>query len=124
VNLAVLIVHRAVRELQQLVGESCRIHGRNLDPALFVFGAFNHFKHLLPLERLVELMSENPRKRFGITADPGFTVFETATEYEVNPDDFLSKGKSSPFTGTKLFGTCLLTVYGGKAVYCDKKLSI
>ena len=79
---------------------------------------------ILPLERLVKLMSDNPRERFKITTDPGFTVFDTACEYEVNPEDFLSKGKATPFEGMKLYGKCLLTVYGGKAVYKDKKLSI
>ena len=75
----------------------------------------------ISLERLVELMSVRPRERFGITADPGFTVFEVENEYEINPEDFLSKGRSTPFTGVRVFGKCLLTVYGGKAAYVDIK---
>ena len=35
-------------------------------------------------------MSVKPRERFGITADPGFTVFEVGSEYEIDPDEFLS----------------------------------
>ena len=73
----------------------------------------------ISLERLCELLSKNPRERFGITADPGFTVFEVGTEYEIDPCDFKSKGKSSPFTGEKVYGRCLLTVHNGKAVYSD-----
>ena len=73
----------------------------------------------LTLERLCELLSKNPRERFGITSDAGFTVFEVSEEYEIDPDDFLSKGKSSPFTGERVYGKCLLTVYDGKTVYSN-----
>ncbi|MBQ8688837.1 MAG: dihydroorotase [Clostridia bacterium] len=76
---------------------------------------------IISLERLTELMSVNPRKRFGITEDPGFTVFEVEDEYEINPEDFLSKGRSTPFSGVRVFGKCLVTVYGGRTVYTDKK---
>ena len=75
----------------------------------------------LTLERLVELMSVIPRKRFGINSDAGFTVFDLNEEYSIDPSEFLSKGKSTPFEGAKVFGKCLLTVYEGKIVYCDIK---
>ena len=73
----------------------------------------------LTLEHLVELMSVIPRKRFGIESDVGFTVFDLNEEYSINPYEFLSKGKSTPFEGERVFGKCLLTVYNGKIVYCD-----
>ena len=73
----------------------------------------------LTLERLCELLSKKPRERFGITSDPGFTVFDISEEYEISPDDFLSKGKSSPFTGERVYGKCLLTTYDGKTVYSN-----
>jgi dihydroorotase len=73
----------------------------------------------LSLERLVELMSIAPRKRFGINNDVGFTVFDLNEEYSINPSEFLSKGKSTPFEGERVFGKCLLTVYDGKIVYCN-----
>ena len=74
---------------------------------------------ILPLAELCKLLSENPRKRFNITADPGFTVFEVGHEYEIDPDDFLSMGKATPFKGKRVFGKCLLTVYNGEAVYAN-----
>lgn len=73
----------------------------------------------LTLERLVELMSVTPRRRFGINSDAGFTVFDLNEEYSIDTSEFLSKGKSTPFEGAKVFGKCLLTVYEGKIVYCD-----
>ena len=67
------------------------------------------------------LMSENPRKRFSIDTDTGYTVFSCEKEYAVNPSDFSSKGRSTPFEGKRVYGECLLTVYDGKAVYVKEK---
>ncbi len=72
---------------------------------------------LMPLEELISLLADKPRERFGITGDRGFTVFDLGCEYDINPDEFLSKGKSTPFKGARVAGRCLATVYGGKAAY-------
>ncbi len=77
---------------------------------------------VITLEKLIALMSENPRKRFGI---PGglengfFTVFDASAVYEIDPDEFLSMGKSTPFTGWEVSGRCRLTVCRGKVVFSD-----
>ena len=71
----------------------------------------------MSLTDLVKLMSDNPRERFGISSDCGFTVFDIGEEYTINPDEFLSKGRATPFKDARVFGKCLLTVYDGKAVY-------
>ena len=78
----------------------------------------------ITLERLVLLMSKNPRARFNIDSDVGFTVFDLSDSYEIDPEEFLTKGRSTPFKGERVFGRCLITVFGGKAVYTDKKLMI
>ena len=78
---------------------------------------------IITLPRLVELMSVNPRVRFGIDTDVGFTVFELAEEYTLDPAQFHSKGRATPFEGTRLFGKCLATVYDGKALYIDPSLA-
>jgi len=75
---------------------------------------------ILKLEELIKLMSENPRRRFGLTGDPGFTVFELSEEYEINPDEFLSMGRATPFEGWRVRGRCLATVLDGKAVYVNE----
>ena len=74
----------------------------------------------LSLERLVELMSINPRKRFGLPESQDFTVWDLSKEYTINPDDFLSKGRATPFTGWKVFGENQLTIVGGKIVWQKK----
>ncbi|MBR6025881.1 MAG: amidohydrolase family protein, partial [Firmicutes bacterium] len=72
---------------------------------------------VINLDRLLVMMTTAPRKRFGITADPGITVWNLEEEYAINPDDFLSMGRATPFVGRKVFGRCMATVYDGKAVY-------
>ncbi len=74
-------------------------------------------KGVITLEKLINLLCINPRKRFGITSDPGFTVWDTEKEFTVDPNEFLSKGKATPFEGEKLYGECVLTVLNGKTVY-------
>ena len=72
---------------------------------------------VITLEKLIALLSTNPRKRFGIPANGDYTVWNLSREFTVDPSEFLSKGKATPFTGWKLKGECLLTVCDGKAVY-------
>lgn len=77
-------------------------------------------KGIITLEKLVEVMAINPRKRFGIK-DSGITVFDLDREYEINPDDFKSMGKSSPFTGTKVYGKCMATIKDSRIVWREEK---
>ena len=77
---------------------------------------------IITLEKLVEVMSEKPRERFKITADPGFTVFDLGDEYKIDPEEFLSMGRATPFAGVTVKGRCLATVYDGEIRYVDKKL--
>ena len=72
---------------------------------------------ILSLERLVELMAVNPRNRFKIPMGNDFTVWNLNKEITVDPADFLSRGKATPFAGWKLQGECVLTVCDGKVVY-------
>ena len=71
----------------------------------------------LTLERLIGLISENPRKRFGLPLGDDFTVWDLDEEFTVDPEQFLSMGRATPFAGWKLNGTCVLTVCQGKVVY-------
>ena len=72
---------------------------------------------ILTLERLVELMAINPRKRFGIPFGNDFSVWNLEESFEVDPEEFLSMGRATPLTGMKLFGRNLLTVRDGQVVY-------
>ncbi len=74
----------------------------------------------LSLDQLVILLSDNPRKRFGIQSEPGRSIWNLEEEYIIDPDDFLSKGKATPFKGWKVFGRCIETTYNGNTVYAFK----
>ena len=71
----------------------------------------------MTLERLVDLMCLNPRRRFGITSDVGFTVWNVEEEYSIDPEEFATLGRATPFEGRRVFGENLLTVYNGSVVY-------
>ncbi len=83
---------------------------------------------IITLEKLISLLSTNPNKRFEFNKEiknnavADITVFDLDEEYEIKTEDFLSKGKSSPFTGQKVFGKCLLTMHNGNIVWQDKHL--
>lgn len=75
---------------------------------------------IIPLERLIQLISENPRRRFNIpAAEDSFSVWDLNKEYTINSANFLSMGKSTPFDGMKVTGKCVMTVYGGKIVWLE-----
>ena len=78
---------------------------------------------IITLEKLVEIMSLKPRQRFGVTADPGFTVFDIGSEYTIDPEEFYSMGKATPFRDMKVYGRCLLTFCNGKTVFADRKIN-
>ena len=72
---------------------------------------------IISLEKLAELLSVNPRRRFNIPLGEDFTVWDLQEEFTVDPEKFLSMGKATPFTGWNLTGVCVMTVCDGKIVY-------
>ena len=74
-------------------------------------------KGVLTLEALVALLSSRPRERFGLPRGDDWSLWDLESEYTIDPADFLSKGKASPFTGRRVFGKCLQTVFEGHTVY-------
>ena len=79
---------------------------------------------VLTLERLTELMSCAPARRFklpggeikaGSLAD--LAVFDTDTEYTIDPAEFASMGRATPFEGWRVKGKCLMTVCAGRTVW-------
>ena len=72
---------------------------------------------ILPLEKLIDLLANNPRKRFGIPLGEDYTVWDLEKMFAVDPEEFLSMGKATPFAGMKAYGKCLFNVAGGKTVW-------
>ena len=82
--------------------------------------------NIITLEKLVELLSINANKRFNIGSPnkigkkADLTVIDLNDRYVVNPDDFLSMGKSTPFEGAEVYGKCKMTICNGNIVWEDK----
>ena len=72
---------------------------------------------ILSLEKLIDLLVKNPRERFGIPMGLDFSVWDLEEGYTVDPADFLSMGKATPFEGWQVQGRCVATVCDGKLVY-------
>jgi len=107
--------------------------GRGLDKSLMgVVGIETVFpllytylveKGVLTMDKLMDLMCYAPSRRFGIPAGiqvgqkANLAVWDLDSSYTIDPADFLSKGKASPFTGWTAKGKCLLTVANGQVAY-------
>lgn len=79
---------------------------------------------ILSLEKVLELMCYNPRKRFGLAMpdmDTDYAVWDLETEYSIDSESFISMGKATPFDGWKVYGRCLKTVVGGTTVWDIKE---
>lgn len=59
---------------------------------------------VISLDRLVELMSTNARRIMRMGEPTEFINVDVETEWTINPSDFLSMGKATPFEGWKV--TC------------------
>jgi len=75
----------------------------------------------MTMERLVELMSLAPAKRFGLEqkVEEDFCVFDLACEYPIDPAEFRSMGRATPFAGWNVYGRSRLTVCGKNIIYSD-----
>ena len=107
--------HSAEEKGKGLEGSSFGIVG--LETALPVLYTKLVKTGILTLERLMELMVVNPRERFGIPLGLDFSVWDLEETFTVDPRDFLSMGRATPFEGMELCGVNYLTVHGGKIVY-------
>lgn len=84
-------------------------------------------KGVITIEKLIQLMSENPRRIFrlggamqeGERAD--IAVFDTTKPYTIDTNDFLSMGKATPFEGEEVYGRCMLTLFDGEVVWKENK---
>ena len=75
---------------------------------------------IMTMERLMEVMVDAPRKRFGLELGSEFSIWDLEKEYEVDPADFVSLGKATPFTGWKVNGECVATVCDSRIVWRKK----
>ena len=77
---------------------------------------------VITMERLMELLVYKPRERFNIPlGKEDYSIWDLEAETVIDPKDFLSKGKATPFAGWKVNGICRKTVMNGITVYEEGK---
>ncbi|MGG5253015.1 dihydroorotase [Neobacillus sp. SM06] len=81
-------------------------------------------KNILTLEELITLLTIKPAEAFGlpygkldIGAAADIVLLNLQEERSINPDEFLSKGKNTPFSGWKCKGWPVMTIVEGKIVW-------
>ena len=74
-------------------------------------------ENIITLDKLIDLITINPRKRFNIPFNNDITVWDLNEAYAINPDSFLSMGKATPFENMQVYGKCMLTIANGKVAY-------
>ena len=72
---------------------------------------------ILSLNKLLELLCVNPRRRFGLPLGTDYSIWDLNAAYPIDPEDFLSKGRATPFAGRQVSGKCIATICDGKLVY-------
>ena len=113
--------HTAGEKARGLAGSAMGIVG--LECAFPLLYKYLVLPGTISLERLVELMSVNPRRIFGLGGglEPGepadFTVLDLDAQYAIDPAAFRSKGRATPFAGWPVQGRAAMTVVGGRCVY-------
>ncbi|MBS6511607.1 MAG: amidohydrolase family protein, partial [Clostridiales bacterium] len=114
--------HSAEEKSRGLAGSAMGVVGlETAFPALYI-GLVK--KNILSLEKLIELMSAAPRRIFGLPggkieqgAAADLCVWDLGAEYQINPEKFCSKGRSTPFEGMQVFGENRLTMVDGRVVW-------
>ena len=107
--------HSAEEKSKGLVGSAFGIVGLETAFPLLYTGLVR--PGILSLERLVELLTTAPRQRFGLPHANSFSLWDLDARCAVDPAEFLSMGRATPFEGREVFGKCLLTVMGGRVVW-------
>ena len=107
--------HSAEEKSRGLEGSAFGIVG--LETALPVMWTKLVKTGVLTMDKLMELMVIAPRKRFGIPMGQDFSVWDLEESFVVDPKQFASLGRATPFEGMSLYGVNYLTVCDGKIVY-------
>ena len=117
--------HTAEEKSRGLKGSAMGIVGIETSFAI----CYTHLvrKGVITIEKLIALMSENPRRIFrlggalqvGERAD--IAVYDISKPYKIDSAEFVSMGKATPFEGEEVYGRSLLTLFGGEKVWKENK---
>ncbi|MBQ9328563.1 MAG: dihydroorotase [Solobacterium sp.] len=108
--------HSAEEKAKGLAGSAFGIVG--LETAFPLLYTYLVRPGIITMDLLLDRLVRRPRARFGIPlGEEDYSLWDLESETVIDPNDFLSKGKATPFAGWKVYGTCYETVINGKTVY-------
>ena len=108
--------HSAEEKSKGLSGSAMGVVG--LETAFPVLYTYLVREGIISIEKLIELMSTAPRRRFKLGEAPeDYVEIDLATPFTIDSSTFRSKGHSSPFDGMTVYGRVLRTVHKGKSVF-------
>jgi dihydroorotase len=88
-------------------------------------------KNIITLEQLIEFLTKKPAEAFGLpygrleVGAPADLVFlDLNEERTINPEEFLSKGKNTPFGGWECKGWPVLTIVNGQIAWEKGRVTI
>ena len=111
--------HSAAEKAKGLAGSAFGIVG--IETAFPLLYTYLVRRGVITLEKLIDLMAVNPRRRFGIPFDGEFTAWDLNRRAAIDSSRFLSMGRATPFEGWCVLGECVATVMGDKTVYQSKE---
>ena len=115
--------HSRQEKSKGLAGSSMGVVG--LETSFAAVNTYMVEKGYISFEKLVEVMSINPRKIFGIESGiqigkpADITIVDPQAKWTVNPEEFISMGKATPFAGKTLTGKVIATIYNGDFAYSE-----
>lgn len=114
--------HSAEEKAKGLAGSAFGIVG--LETCFPVLYTHLVEKGIISLEKLIQVMSVNPRKRFGLAGgaiedgEPAdLTILDLNRQQQVDPNQFQTKGRATPFAGWSLDGKVITTIVNGEIAY-------
>ena len=115
--------HSREEKSKGLAGSSMGVVG--LETSFAAVNTYMVENGYISFEKLVEVMSINPRKIFGLESGiqigkpADITIVDPKAKWVVNPEEFISMGKATPFAGKTLTGKVIATIYNGDFAYSE-----
>lgn len=115
--------HSREEKSKGLAGSSMGVVG--LETSFAAVNTYMVEKGYISFEKLVEVMSINPRKIFGLESGiqigkpADITIVDPKAKWVVNPEEFISMGKATPFAGKTLTGKVIATIYNSDFAYSE-----
>ena len=113
--------HSAEEKSKGLQGSAMGIVG--LETAFPLLYTYLVKPGVISFARLLELLHDAPLRRFDLESEQtDFTLFDLNEQYTIDPQEFVSMGNSTPFSGWEVYGRCRMTVCAGEIAWTDGTL--